>query len=133
MPDDHVRVYLESPYGAADDDTIRRNIRYLRACMRDSLLRGEAPFASHAMYTQPGVLRDEIPAERDHGIFAGFAFRPMCAYTVVYTDLGISRGMELGIKAANALHLVEYRKLGEGWPFTHACDIGINNQAGRCW
>lgn len=44
-------VIIESPF-AGD---VVRNLRYLRACMRDCLRRGEAPYASHALYTQPGV------------------------------------------------------------------------------
>lgn len=80
-------VIVESPY-AGD---IEENLRYLRAAMRDCLLRGEAPFASHGLYTQPGVLRDEIPEEREHGITAGFAWRRVSCATVVYTDLGISK------------------------------------------
>ena len=93
------RVIIESPF-AGDRD---RNLRYLRAAMRDCLLHGEAPFASHALYTQPGVLDDDKPAERDHGIAAGFAWRHVAQATVVYVDLGTSRGMELGIEAANAM------------------------------
>lgn len=49
-----ILVIIESPY-AGDVD---RNLEYLRAAMRDCLKRGEAPFASHALYTQPGVLDD---------------------------------------------------------------------------
>lgn len=104
-------VVIESPY-AGD---LERNARYLDACLLDSLRRGEAPFASHGLYTRPGVLRDSEPAERELGIKAGFAFRRVAARTVVYTDLGISEGMKLGI--ADALRIggtVEYRKL-EGW------------------
>jgi hypothetical protein len=37
-------------------------------------LRGEAPIASHLLYTQPGVLNDGVPAERAHGIEAGLAW-----------------------------------------------------------
>lgn len=72
------RIVIESPYAAPTPEGIARNLRYLRACMRDSLLRGEAPFASHAIYTQPGMLRDEIQAERDWGIEAGFAWCAFC-------------------------------------------------------
>lgn len=106
------RVIIESPY-AGD---INNNLRYLRACMRDCLLRGEAPFASHGLYTQRGVLRDEVPEEREHGIQAGFAWRQTAEATVVYTDLGTSRGMEYGIKHATELgHPIEYRTLGGEW------------------
>lgn len=44
-------VVLESPY-AGD---IERNTNYARDCMRDSILRGEAPIASHLIYTQAGI------------------------------------------------------------------------------
>lgn len=107
-----IPVILESPY-AGD---IEKNLRYVRACMRDSLLRGEAPFPSHALYTQPGVLRDELADEREHGIQAGFAWRKVATKTVFYTDLGESRGMAYGRQHATDLgHTVENRTLGEGW------------------
>lgn len=106
------RVIIESPY-AGD---VERNLRYLRACMADSLRRGEAPFASHALYTQPGVLDDMIPAEREQGILAGFAWREVAELTVVYADLGVSRGMEFGINDARRIgQAVDMRTLGEGW------------------
>lgn len=85
-----VRVIIESPY-AGD---VERNLRYLRACMRDSLLRGEAPFASHGLYTQLGVLDDLNPEERKLGINAGFAWRSSAELVVFYLDLGWSPGME---------------------------------------
>ncbi len=47
-------VILESPYGGTPEE-VERNVKYARACLRDCLLRGEAPFASHLLYTQPGV------------------------------------------------------------------------------
>lgn len=91
-------MILESPY-AGD---IERNVRYARACVRDSLLRGEAPIASHLLYTQPGILDDSIPQERKHGIDAGLAWREVADASVVYTDLGVTRGMEYGIESAKA-------------------------------
>ena len=106
-----IRVIVESPY-AGD---VARNLRYLRACMRDCLLRGEAPFASHALYTQPGVLDDEIPEERQLGIESGFAWRALASKTVVYADLGTSKGMLYGIADSKKRGIeVEYRTL-EGW------------------
>lgn len=101
-------VILESPYAGE----IEANVAYARACVRDSLLRGEAPIASHLLYTQPGVLRDEVPAERQRGIEAGLAWRTVAQAAVVYTDRGISRGMEYGIEAARSAGLaVEFRTL----------------------
>lgn len=58
------RVLIESPY-AGD---VARNERYARACLADSLARGEAPFASHLLYTQPGVLDDTNPHEHAAGM-----------------------------------------------------------------
>lgn len=105
-------VIIESPYAG----NIKTNLAYLRACMRDCLLRGEAPFASHALYTQHGVLRDHLSEERQHGIAAGFAWRNVANATIVYTDLGISDGMKKGIIHAEALHHpIEYRSLGDRW------------------
>lgn len=101
-------VIIESPF-AGD---IEANTEYARAAVRDSLMRGEAPIASHLLYTQPGVLRDDVPEERQHGIDAGLAWRTVATATVVYTDRGISRGMEYGIKAAQEAGMpVEYRTL----------------------
>ena len=91
-------VILESPY-AGD---IEANVEYARAAVRDSLARGEAPIASHLLYTQPGILRDEVLAEREWGINAGLAWRKVAEATVVYTDRGITKGMEYGIAAAQA-------------------------------
>ena len=34
-------------------------MEYARACLRDSLLRGEAPIASHLLYTQPVASLDD--------------------------------------------------------------------------
>lgn len=89
-------VILESPYAG---DTVR-NVAYARAALRDSLLRGEAPFMSHLLYTQ--ALDDNDPTERALGIEAGLAHGALCHATVVYADYGISRGMQLGIARAES-------------------------------
>ena len=91
---------------------LERNLRYARACMKDSLLRGEAPFVSHLLYTQKGVLDDTIPEQRKHGIEAGWAWRDAAQKTVCYTDLGISPGMEGGLlDATNKGRPIEMRSL----------------------
>jgi hypothetical protein len=100
------RVILESPY-AGDIET---NVTYARASLRDSLLRGEAPIASHLLYTQPGVLDDSDPTERAVGINAGLSWGAEAEATVVYADLGISSGMSYGIRrAVSEGRPVEYR------------------------
>lgn len=104
------RVILESPY-AGD---VERNVAYARRAVRDSLLRGEAPIASHLLYTQPGILDDTVPTERALGIAAGLSWRHVAEATVVYIDHGISGGMEHGIKLAREAGIpVEFREIGK--------------------
>lgn len=107
-------VILESPYAADTPQEIEANILYARICVLDSLRRGEAPIASHLLYTQPGILDDKIAEERQLGIDAGLAWRTVATASVVYTDRGISKGMSYGIrKAEEQGNPVEYRSLGE--------------------
>ncbi len=109
-------VIIESPYAASNGHSVEENLAYLRAAMHDCLKRGESPYASHALYTQPGVLDDNIPEERILGIEAGFEWRNVSQLTAVYTDLGTTFGMEKGIDNSVFMRRpVEYRQL-EGWP-----------------
>lgn len=115
-------VILESPF-AGD---IEANIAYARACVRDSLQRGEAPIASHLLYTQPGILDDTIPAEREQGIDAGLAWRAVAQASVVYVDRGVSSGMRYGIAAAREAGVpVEFRSLdsAEIGPILHEAGL----------
>ena len=106
-------VILESPYAAPTLEGRQANETYARAAMRDCLQRGEAPYASHLLYTQHGVLDDADPAERALGIEAGLAWGAQAHKTVVYCDRGISSGMQLGIdKAERQGRPVEMRWLG---------------------
>lgn len=107
-----VLVQLESPYAG----NIERNLQYAREAMRDCLMRGEAPFASHALYTQRGVLDDNDKSERTLGIEAGLAWGAQAERTVVYVDLGITAGMHIGIERARSVgRPVELRTLGAQW------------------
>jgi hypothetical protein len=82
-------VIVESPYRG----NIIINESYARRAMHDCLVRGEAPFASHLLYTQPGVLQDEDPFQRRVGITAGLAWGKVADAHIFYTDLGWSEGM----------------------------------------
>jgi hypothetical protein len=119
------RVVIESPY--AGKSTLpwplsiigrwldrRENERYLEACQRDAFIRyGEAPFASHGLY--PGALDDDVPAERNLGINAGFVWGDLASHRAVYTDRGMSFGMKLGIERAKMIgQRVEMRTV-PGW------------------
>lgn len=88
---------IESPY-AGDVD---RNVTYARRAVRWALERGFAPIASHLLYTQPGILDDNNPAERQWGIDAGLAWHAVPGVkTLVFDDYGMSRGMNYGISVA---------------------------------
>lgn len=111
-------VDVETPYMGNSAEQVRKNLLYARACVRDCLLKGEVPFASHLFFTQPGILDDNIPAERARGIEAGKEMIESLPgiVTVVYEDLGISKGMQYGIdRAVRNKRGIEYRRLGEGW------------------
>ena len=104
------RVIIESPY-AGD---IEGNRAYARKCMKDSIHRHEAPYLSHMLYTQDGVLDDSDPEERALGITAGFAWHSAAELVAVYCDRGISPGMWLGIRHALSIgKRVEFRELGQ--------------------
>lgn len=103
-------VILESPY-AGDIDA---NVAYARRCVRHSLSLGEAPIASHLLYTQPGILDDSIEIERNWGIEAGLAWKKVAEQSVLYLDRGLSRGMIYGIKAAIMAELDLYARWLDG-------------------
>lgn len=106
------KVILESPFAG----NVNLNIEYARACVADSLRRGEAPLASHLLYTQPGVLDDGKPEERRLGIDAGHAWLTDADAMVVYSDFGHSAGMVQGMARASRAGIpVETRTVGFDW------------------
>lgn len=120
-------VIVESPY-AGDIDT---NVAYARACLRDSILKGEAPFASHLLYTQEGVLRDEVHEERELGMGLGWHVARHSDYSVFYTDRGWSSGMVRGFAAAARLgHACVIRRLGLPWSDTQPGDNYLCAESG---
>jgi hypothetical protein len=109
------RVVIESPFAGSLEEVIR-NIKYARACVKDSLNRGEAPYASHLFFPQPGILDDNIPKQRRLGIEAGFEITKDFDLTAIYCDLGVTSGMLEGIKKAHFYNRpIEERFLGEDW------------------
>lgn len=106
----HRLVIIESPYVAETIEEIMANDDYAHRCILDSLRRGEAPFASHVLYTR--ALDDSNVDQRAKGIDAGFAWRAVATATIVYTDRGVSHGMRMGI--CHAHHIgqpVEFRSI----------------------
>lgn len=87
-------VVIESPF-AGD---VEANTAYARRALANSLGKGEAPIASHLLYTQ--VLFDENPDERKIGIEAGLAWADGAELHAFYVDRGISKGMAAALKRA---------------------------------
>ncbi len=115
------KVIIESPYAGKSKfypvKIYQRwlNRKYARACLRDCLVVwGESPIASHLLYTQPRVLREDVPTERQHGIDAGHAWLSVADAMVVYEDRGRSGGVNAAIERAKAIGMkVEFRRLGD--------------------
>lgn len=104
-------VFVMSPY-AGD---VEANLAYARACLRDCLRRGEAPFAPHLIYTLPGVLADDVAAERQLGIDCGMAWAKRADILAAYCDRGISTGMAQEIERLEAAErIVQRRRLKDG-------------------
>jgi hypothetical protein len=103
------RVFLASPFaGSFWQRYLNRG--FARRCLKDSLARGEAPFAPHLLY--PQALNDSADDERDRGILAGQSWLVTAEAIVVYVDRGISAGMMGDIDAAELHGMpVEYRGL----------------------
>ena len=104
-----VMVVVESPLSG----DFKRNKRYAKICMLDCLKNyGEAPYASHLLYTQ--MLDDLIPEERELGMQAGFVWADAAPRRAVYQDLGVSGGMKMGIESGKVkLQQIVYRNLPE--------------------
>ena len=108
---------LESPYSG----DVERNVEYALECMRDSLSRGEAPMATHLLYTQipGGFLCDTKPhaqrmTDRATGLAGGLAWRKLASKTVMYVDLGVSAGMDQARLEAESLNqVIEVRRIRE--------------------
>ncbi len=98
------RVILESPWRG---DT-EANRAYAIKAMIHSIGLLEAPFASHLLYTQ--FLNEENSKQSALGILLGFAWYKSAEACVVYTDLGISSGMMLGIEEAEKYKLPVIRR-----------------------
>jgi hypothetical protein len=90
-------VMIESPYTGSPI-----NRPYLHLCVYDSLLRGEAPFASHGFYTW--YLDDLLEEERKLGMECGWAWQASdLVKQVFYVDLGMSKGMQEAFNKLDAL------------------------------
>lgn len=104
------RVMIESPFRAETLPEHNENRHYAHLAVKDSLNRGEAPFASHLFY--PFWLDDTDEDDRQQGLCAGWQWLAVADRVAVYTDRGISSGMQAAINQALQLGIpVEKRTL----------------------
>lgn len=107
-----MRVIVESPFAGGF-----ANVKYSRECLKDCLSRGESPYASHLLYTQKGVLDDAVLEERRLGIQAANDWLEVTDLVAVYMDLGVTRGMLIGVmKAARQGKPIHLRWIREAKP-----------------
>jgi len=129
-------VVLESPFAASTitlangvqyESLQADNVAYARACMHDCLVNhGEAPFASHLLYTQEGVLDDDVPDERRLGIEAGLEIGRSAKRRVFYVDRGFSSGMKWGFQFAQELgQECVLRQLRGDWDIGWAKEVAL--------
>lgn len=101
-------VIIESPYRGE----VLRNEQYARRALHHSITEGEAPFASHLLYTQKGILNDAERNDRELGIRLGLAWSHVADLHVFYTDRGWSSGMLSARDFCRRTHQTyEYRAL----------------------
>lgn len=87
-------VAIESPWAGLGAGEKAAN--YLRQCIRDSLSRGEIPWASHAMLAHTRALYEEDEDQRAEGLETNqFFIIHYAALVAFYTDHGMSPGMKL--------------------------------------
>lgn len=120
-------VVVESPFSG----DVEKNLAYVRAAMHDCLKRDEAPFAFHALYTQPGVLDNNISEERDLGIDAGFEWSLYAETIVFYIDRGWSSGMKAALERAQFFQrqgkvTIRTRSLGYPWSDLQPSDAEVS-------
>ena len=85
-------VAIESPWAGLDAGTKAK--RYLRNCIRDSLVRGEIPWASHAMLAWTEALYEMEEEQREEGMEVNKQMIQKVDLVAFYVDFGMSKGME---------------------------------------
>jgi hypothetical protein len=128
------RVVIESPFKGETKAQEAYHKAYLQACLRDSILNhGEAPFASHQLYTE--ALDDGDAREREIGISIGLEFAKACTRSVFYVDLGMSEGMQRYAwpAAEGAGREIVIRRLGGVWSAKHYLNLIAKDESYENW
>lgn len=103
-----IRTMVLSPLHGDTD----LHVQYALACCEDCIDLGESPFASHLFY--PQFLDDDDPESRQVGMRCGQEWMRVANQVAVYSDFGVSTGMQEDLKLARRLGLrIVYRNLPE--------------------
>ena len=97
------KVYICSPYRAADSAQLDRNIEYAQELTKQAIEGGLAPITPHLYMTQ--CLDEDKPEQRAAGMAAGLALLKSCDFIIVGVRYGISEGMSEEIRTADTLGL----------------------------
>ena len=137
------KVYICSPYRAADGAQLDRNIDYAQALTKRALEAGLAPITPHLYMTQ--CLNEDKPEERAAGMAAGLTLLKSCDFVIVGVKYGISEGMSAEIAEADAagIEVVNADKLRyklehdrrawlEEYAKLHACEFCRGSRLHTC-
>ena len=137
------KVYICSPYRAADSAQLDRNIDYAQALTKQAIEAGLAPITPHLYMTQ--CLNEDKPEERAAGMAAGLTLLKSCDFVIVGVKYGISEGMSAEIAAADAagIEVVNADKLRyklehdrrawlEEYAKLHACEFCRGSRLHTC-
>lgn len=118
-PDDALRVtkqqrkavLIVSPFVQEDPANASKMMRYAERATRDSLLKNEAPLATHVFY--PSVISTKNPIERDTGLQSQLSWVKGCDVVAAYIDFGITPAMQVVLnQAILKSKRIEYRTIG---------------------
>ena len=137
------KVYICSPYRAADSAQLDRNIDYAQALTKQAIEAGLAPITPHLYMTQ--CLNEDKPEERAAGMAAGLTLLKSCDFVIVGVKYGISEEMSAEIAAADAagIEVVNADKLRyklehdrrawlEEYAKLHACEFCRGSRLHTC-
>lgn len=100
---------IESPWAGLDAGSKAKH--YLKQCIRDSLARGEIPWASHAMLAWTEALYEGDEEQRAEGLLVNKKMILKADVVAIYVDKGKSGGM----------------KEAETWARMHGITVEIRN------
>ena len=137
------KVYICSPYRAADSAQLDRNIDYAQALTKQAIEAGLAPITPHLYMTQ--CLNEDKPEERAAGMAAGLTLLKSCDFVIVGVKYWISEGMSAEIAEADAagIEVVNADKLRyklehdrrawlEEYAKLHACEFCRGSRLHTC-